>query len=77
MRFCNSIKLETLLSKTKETYKRSRKPCRSEQNLRFQLVMRVGIVGAGISGVVAGAHLKAAGIDITVFERSAQAGGIW
>ncbi|CAF9921455.1 MAG: hypothetical protein ALECFALPRED_001807 [Alectoria fallacina] len=39
--------------------------------------MRVGIVGAGISGVVAGAHLKAAGIDITVFERSSQAGGVW
>lgn len=39
--------------------------------------MKVGIVGAGISGVVAGAHLKAAGIDITVLERSSQAGGIW
>ena len=39
--------------------------------------MKVGIVGAGVSGVVAGAHLKAAGIDVTVFERSDQAGGIW
>lgn len=39
--------------------------------------MRVGIVGAGISGVVAGAHLKSVGIDITVFERSSQAGGVW
>lgn len=39
--------------------------------------MRVGIVGAGISGVVAGAHLKAAGIDVTVFERSCEAGGVW
>ena len=39
--------------------------------------MKVGIVGAGVSGVVAGAHLKAAGIDITVFERSNQAGGVW
>ena len=39
--------------------------------------MKVGIVGAGISGVVAGAHLKAAGVDITVFERSGEAGGVW
>ena len=39
--------------------------------------MKVCIVGAGISGVVAGAHLKAAGIDVTVFERSAEAGGVW
>lgn len=39
--------------------------------------MKVGIVGAGISGVVVGAHLKAAGIDITVFERSSEAGGVW
>ena len=39
--------------------------------------MRVAIVGAGISGVVAGAHLDAAGIDVTVFERSSEAGGVW
>lgn len=39
--------------------------------------MKVVVVGAGISGVVAGAHLKAAGIDVTVFERSDQAGGVW
>ena len=39
--------------------------------------MKVAVVGAGISGVVAGAHLKAAGIDTTVFERSSQAGGVW
>ncbi|KAL9064032.1 MAG: hypothetical protein Q9161_009137 [Pseudevernia consocians] len=39
--------------------------------------MKVGIVGAGISGVVAGAHLNAAGIDITIFERSSEAGGVW
>ncbi len=39
--------------------------------------MKVAVVGAGISGVVAGAHLKAAGIDVTVFERSKEAGGVW
>lgn len=39
--------------------------------------MKVGVVGAGISGVVTGAHLLKADIDITVFERSGQAGGIW
>lgn len=41
------------------------------------LKMRVGIVGAGISGVVAGAHLKKANINITVFERSKAPGGVW
>jgi cation diffusion facilitator CzcD-associated flavoprotein CzcO len=38
---------------------------------------RVAVVGAGISGVVAAAHLKKEGIDVTVFERSSAAGGIW
>ncbi|KAF2826865.1 dimethylaniline monooxygenase [Ophiobolus disseminans] len=38
---------------------------------------RVAVVGAGISGVVAAAHLKKEGIDVTVFERSNAAGGIW
>jgi cation diffusion facilitator CzcD-associated flavoprotein CzcO len=38
---------------------------------------RVAIVGAGISGVVTAAHLKSEGLDVTVFERSSAAGGIW
>ena len=38
---------------------------------------RVAVVGAGISGVVAAAHLRREGIDITVYERSGAAGGIW
>lgn len=38
---------------------------------------RVAIIGAGISGVVAAAHLKREGIEVTVFERSSAAGGIW
>jgi ACS family pantothenate transporter-like MFS transporter len=38
---------------------------------------KVAIIGAGISGVVAAAHLKSEGLDVTVFERSSAAGGIW
>jgi len=38
---------------------------------------RVAVIGAGISGVVAAAHLKKDGLDVTVFERSSAAGGIW
>ena len=38
---------------------------------------KVAIVGAGISGVVAGAHLGAAGVEFVVFERSGAAGGVW
>ena len=39
--------------------------------------MKVGIVGAGISGIVAGAHIGKANIDYTVFERSSSPGGVW
>lgn len=38
---------------------------------------RVAVIGAGISGVVTAAHLKNEGLDVTVFERSSAAGGIW
>jgi cation diffusion facilitator CzcD-associated flavoprotein CzcO len=38
---------------------------------------RVAVVGAGISGVVAAAHMKREGLKVTVFERSSAAGGIW
>ncbi|KAF3045965.1 hypothetical protein E8E12_009293 [Didymella heteroderae] len=37
----------------------------------------VAVIGAGISGVVTAAHLKNEGLDVTVFERSSAAGGIW
>ncbi|KAJ5239039.1 hypothetical protein N7468_003658 [Penicillium chermesinum] len=40
-------------------------------------IERVAVIGAGISGVVSAAHLLAAGIDVTVFERSNAAGGVW
>jgi len=38
---------------------------------------RVAVIGAGISGVVTAAHLKLASIEVTVFERSNAAGGVW
>lgn len=37
----------------------------------------IAVVGAGVSGVAAAAHLKAAGLEVTVFERSSVAGGVW
>ncbi|KAJ4377607.1 hypothetical protein N0V83_000434 [Neocucurbitaria cava] len=37
----------------------------------------VAVIGAGISGVTAAAHLRKEGLDATVFERSSAAGGIW
>lgn len=35
------------------------------------------MVGAGVSGVVAAAHARRVGLDVTVFERNDAAGGIW
>lgn len=37
----------------------------------------VGIIGAGVSGVTTAVHLKSAGLDVTVFERTSVAGGVW
>ena len=37
----------------------------------------VGIIGAGVSGVATAAHLRAAGINVVVFERASVAGGVW
>jgi|TARA_R110002003_G_scaffold161_5_gene13805 cation diffusion facilitator CzcD-associated flavoprotein CzcO len=38
---------------------------------------RVAVIGAGISGIVAAAHLMKEGVEVEVFERSGAAGGIW
>ncbi|KAE9363774.1 FAD/NAD(P)-binding domain-containing protein [Stipitochalara longipes BDJ] len=38
---------------------------------------RVAVIGAGVSGVTSAKHLKGAGIEVVVFERSRQAGGNW
>jgi cation diffusion facilitator CzcD-associated flavoprotein CzcO len=40
-------------------------------------IRRVAVIGAGISGVVSAGHLLAAGLNVTVFERSQAAGGVW
>jgi glycine/D-amino acid oxidase-like deaminating enzyme len=40
-------------------------------------IRRVAVIGAGISGVVAAAHLLKAGLQVKVFERSHAAGGVW
>jgi MFS transporter, ACS family, pantothenate transporter len=40
-------------------------------------VNTVAVIGAGISGVVTAAHLLSAGLEVTVFERSREAGGVW
>ncbi|KAK3296328.1 uncharacterized protein B0H64DRAFT_424761 [Chaetomium fimeti] len=37
----------------------------------------VAVIGAGISGVCAAAHLLKQGLEVTVFERSGIAGGVW
>lgn len=38
---------------------------------------RVAVIGAGVSGVAAAIHLKREGLEVTVYERNARAGGIW
>lgn len=40
-------------------------------------IKKVAVIGAGVSGVCTATHLKEAGIEVTVFERSAKAGGVW
>jgi MFS transporter, ACS family, pantothenate transporter len=45
--------------------------------MSFSKPNRVAVIGAGVSGVVTAAHLKKEGLDVTVFERSKAAGGVW
>lgn len=40
-------------------------------------IREVAVIGAGISGVVSAAHLLRQGLNVTVFERSSIAGGVW
>lgn len=40
-------------------------------------IKTVAVIGAGISGVSTAAHLKASGLEVTVFERTSKAGGVW
>jgi 4-hydroxyacetophenone monooxygenase len=37
----------------------------------------VGIVGAGMSGIIAAHRLRQAGVDVVVFEKNADVGGTW
>ncbi len=39
--------------------------------------MKIGIVGAGVSGIGAGRLLSQAGFDCEIFEQGSQVGGIW
>ncbi|RMZ80306.1 hypothetical protein DV738_g2805, partial [Chaetothyriales sp. CBS 135597] len=40
-------------------------------------VKSVAVIGAGISGVTAAAHLLKQGLEVTLFERSSISGGVW
>lgn len=40
-------------------------------------IRRVAVIGAGASGCPAARHLREHGLAVRVFERQAQAGGIW
>lgn len=44
---------------------------------RLGHIESVAVIGAGISGVSTAAHLLLAGLDVTVFERSGDVGGVW
>jgi NADPH-dependent glutamate synthase beta subunit-like oxidoreductase len=38
---------------------------------------KVAVIGAGVSGITSAKHLKAAGVDVVVYERSSTCGGNW
>ncbi|CAG9986772.1 unnamed protein product [Clonostachys byssicola] len=47
------------------------------KSLPFGPNIRVAVIGAGISGISTAAHLLRQGVNVTVFERSGEPGGIW
>ena len=53
-----------------------RSPRRNSRGI-VQPIKHVAVIGAGVSGVAATAHLKAAGLQVTIFERARQSGGVW
>lgn len=52
-------------------------PLLNQQEHPFGPGRTVAVIGAGISGVCAAAHLLKQGLGVTVFERSSIAGGVW
>ncbi|KAL2132718.1 hypothetical protein VTI74DRAFT_3456 [Chaetomium olivicolor] len=49
-----------------------------DDEFRFPATIKtVAVIGAGISGVASAAHLLSQGLNVTVFERSSVAGGVW
>jgi cation diffusion facilitator CzcD-associated flavoprotein CzcO len=38
---------------------------------------RCAVIGAGVSGLASAKHLKAAGVEVVVYERSSVSGGVW
>jgi cation diffusion facilitator CzcD-associated flavoprotein CzcO len=38
---------------------------------------RVAVIGAGVSGLTSAKHLRAAGLEVVVYERSSVSGGVW
>lgn len=54
-----------------------RAPKWTKDDLDSARPMRVAIVGAGLSGLMAGLRMKQAGVDFTIFEKNADVGGTW
>lgn len=48
-----------------------------EQQQRFEGIRSVAVIGAGVSGILATKYLLQAGLDVTVFERNEDLGGVW
>lgn len=38
---------------------------------------RVAVIGAGVSGIASAKYLRSFGIDVVLYERGTQLGGIW
>lgn len=38
---------------------------------------KVAVIGAGVSGLASAKHLKAAGLEVVIYERSSVSGGVW
>lgn len=49
----------------------------NQKEQRLTGVHSVAVIGAGISGILATKYLLHEGLEVTVFERNEQAGGVW